>query len=150
MSKRVYSGKDGVNGSLDVYLNSKNDIFKRAYRDLELMVLYHDCDTDGVGMNGIIVDIEDNRVGIYIKRLKRTIYKKIIYSKILELFTIEYGDDRLVITKKSSGDRIVFCLYDRILVKLFKNKNKAMIKERLFVEIVDPPVSKWILYTPIS
>lgn len=134
---------------LDVFnLNYKNYLFKLASRDNELVEIYHKYISNKYEKSiyeGVVVDILNNKVKIYVNDLKKLIDIKLINKNISDIIDIIDSKNSISLIKKSDKIEYKLSKFDKIKVKMCVHTSKMRWKDKLFFEIVEPSFSEWIL-----
>jgi exoribonuclease R len=138
-------------GMLDFHINQKNDIYKLAYKDLDIINLYHDMENSKnsqVTDSSFIIGIQEPAsLVVYLTTLNRIVNIKLINRKLEDLFATNIceGEKRLDVVRRHNDEKMAFELGQKINVKITKNSSQIRFSKRLFFEIIEPSYSSWLL-----
>ena len=149
-NKRITPGMEELE-MLDFHINQKNDIYKLAYKDLDIINLYHDMENNKnsqVTDTSFIIGIQEPAsLVVYLTTLNRIVNIKLINRKLEDLFATNIceGERRLDVVRMHNDEKMAFELGQKINVKITKNSSQIRFSKRLFFEIIEPSYSSWLL-----
>ena len=137
--------------NLDFDINQKNDIYKMAYKDLDIINLFHELSNrknNEISTEGYIIGlVEPSSLVVYLQDLDKIVNIKLINRKLEDIFTLKINEDQteLEVIKNHNQEKMIFLLGQKLEVKMTKNSNQIRFSKRLFFEIINPSYSSWLL-----
>jgi len=134
---------------LDYEINNKNNIYKLAYRDIEIIDIYHSLEHDqeeSKELFGYIIGfLEPCTIVVYLEKLDKIVNIKLVNKKIEDILTVHMDKTNISVIKNANSDNLQFSIGQKIKVKISRNSSQIKFNRRLFFEIIEPQYSKWLL-----
>jgi exosome complex exonuclease DIS3/RRP44 len=121
------------------HLNSCHKTISNAQREsiiLQTIFNFYD-DYPVLETSAYVTDISDNRISIYVPKIKLNIDINIIPTKLIHLVVIESYDNSVTLHNKNN-DMMIIKLLDKICVRIVMSKKEPYVKNKILVEILNP------------
>ena len=133
-----------INNQINI-INLKHYYYKQAYKQIELVNIFHNENINKENNEGVVIEIEKNSITVYLTKIKSIIHLKLINKELSNILDGEIKNDRLHIKNINNGSEFIIDKYQTVNVKIFKNSSRIKWKDKIIFQLTSPNYSEWLL-----
>ncbi len=121
-------------------------MIKRAYEQMNLVSIFQEKKNNRLdpSYEGIIIDIDDDSMKIYIKKLNRSFMFR-VYNKGTANILDYYATDKYIKFMRHDYHTLQLRLYQKIVCRIFIKTDQYAWSNKVAIELLEPSFSDFLL-----
>ena len=127
-------------------INWRSFMIKRAYEQMNLVSIFQEKKNNRLdpSYEGIIIDIDDDSMKIYIKKLNRSFMFR-VYNKGTANILDYYATDKYIKFMRHDYHTLQLRLYQKIVCRIFIKTDQYAWSNKVAIELLEPSFSDFLL-----